>query len=116
MQVGRERADHIGGFHTRRAEHAGRERGHGAELSEMLRQLLAQVARDHDAVDRVRADGVGRDRPVAETDNEHGGVRHQRQHAAQQRGERLRRVFKRIVLTPQQRVEREGVVVADRFT
>ena len=93
-----------------------RERGHGAELSEMLRQLLAQVARDHDAIDRVRADGVGRDRPVAETDNEHGGVRHQRQHAAQQLSERLRRVFKRIVLAPQQRVEREGVVVANRFT
>ena len=70
VQVGRERADHIGGFHTRRAEHAGRERGHGAELSEMLRQLLAQVARDHDAVDRVRADGVGRDGPVAEADDD----------------------------------------------
>ena len=82
----------------------------------MLRQLLAQVARDHDAVDRVRADGVGRDRPVAETDNEYGSVRHQRQHAAQQLGERLRRVFKCVVLAPQQWVERKGVVVTNWFT
>ena len=116
MQVACERADHIGGLHAGRAEHAGRERGHGPELPEMLRQLLAQMPRDHDAVDRVRADGVGRDRPVAKADDEHRRVRHQRQHAAQQLGERLRRVFKCVVLAPQQRVERKGVVVTDWFT
>ena len=82
----------------------------------MLRQLRTQVPRDHNAVDRVGADGVRRDGPVAEADDEHGCVRHQRQHAAQQLGERLRRVFKCVVLAPQQRVEREGVVIADRFT
>ena len=82
----------------------------------MLRELLAQVPRDHDAVDRVGADGVGRDRPVAEADDEYGRAWHQRQHAAQQLGERLRRVLKCVVLTPQQWVERKGVVVTDWFT
>ena len=109
-------ADHVSGLHAGRAEHAGCERGHGPELPEMLRQLLTQVPRDHDAVDRIGADGVGRDGPVAEADDEHGCVRHQRQHAAQQLGERLRRVFKCVVLAPQQRVEREGVVIANWFT
>jgi len=82
----------------------------------MFRKLFAQVPRDHDAVNRIRADGVGRDRPVAEADDEYGRARHQRQHAAQQLGERLRRVLKCVILAPQQRVERKGVVVTGWFT
>ena len=82
----------------------------------MLRQLRTQVARDEHALHRIRSDGVRRDRPVAEPDDEHGRLRHQRQHTAQQFRERQRRVFKCVVLTPQQRVERKGVVVANWFT
>ena len=84
--------------------------------SELLGQLRAQVARDEHALHGVRSDGVGRDRPVAEPDDEHGRLRHQRQGGAQELGKGLRGVFEGIVRAAQQRGEVERVISPDWFT
>ena len=85
-------------------------------MPELLGQLRAQVARDEHALHRVRSDGIGRDRPVAEPDDEHGRLRHQRQGGTQELGKGLRGVFKGIVRAAQQRGKVERVVPPDRFT
>ena len=85
-------------------------------MSELLGQLRAQVARDEHALHGVRPDGVGRDRPVAEPDDEHGSLRHQRQSGAQELRERQRGVFKGIVRAAQQGRKVERVIPPDRFT
>ena len=85
-------------------------------MPELLRKLRAQVARDEHALHGVRSDGVGRDRPVAEPDDEHGCLRHQRQGGAQELCERLRGVFEGVVRAAQQRGEVERVISPDRFT
>lgn len=82
----------------------------------MLRQLLAQVARDNDAVDRVRADGVGviARLPRPTTSTEASGISGSTPRSS---SASVCAAFSNcIVLAPQQRVEREGVVVANRFT
>ena len=85
-------------------------------MPELLGQLCAQVARDEHALHGVRSDGIGRDRPVAEPDDEHGRLRHQRQGGAQELRKGLRGVFKGIVRAAQQRGEVERVVPPDWFT